>query len=156
VLYRSQYEVSLSITTSTSNYRILRRPRPILGESPVQLPGNIVVDLVSKDPGLPLNKPPVPPQLYSTLQPSVSGALDILFSPSGAVIDANGSLGNVYLFVHDINLVPNDPSDPDPSGTLGRTGLIAIQTRTGFIAAYNVGPAGTPFYYASQGRSSGL
>jgi type II secretory pathway pseudopilin PulG len=165
VLYRSAYEVSLTyndptipthIYSYTGNYRILRQPRPILGENPLQLPGNMLVDVTSQDPGLPNNKPPIPPQLYTNVLASVSGNYDILFSPSGSVIDVNSGLGNLYIFVHDLSLVPNDPNDPDPLGTLGRTGLVGVQTRTGFIGAYSVGPAGTPYLYANQGRASGL
>ncbi len=144
--WQSTYEQTLSIPTATMNYRIIRQPHPILGESTMQLPGNIAVDLTSKDPG-------PPPQNYTNVMPTsnVGNAglqtLDILFSPSGAVVGANASLGKIYLLVHDLTQQPFDP---------GRAGIVTIQSRTGFIGAYDVGPAGIPYYYAIAGRSSGL
>jgi hypothetical protein len=37
-----------------------------------------------------------------------------------------------------------------------RAGLIAVQTRTGFIGAYNVGPTSNLYHYVQTSRESGL
>jgi prepilin-type N-terminal cleavage/methylation domain-containing protein len=149
-VWQSTYEQSLSLTAPTTNYRILRQPRPILGENPLQLPGNLAVDL---------NVVPSPPSTsttpftYSHVAAGPTGQIDILFSPSGAVVGANAGLGKVFLYVHDMSLLATDPNFAD------RSGIVAVQTLTGFIGAYNSGAPTTQlnmYQYANQGRGSGL
>lgn len=130
-VYRSQYELSLSIPVPTTNFRIYRQPRPILGENPLQMSGNIAVD-----------------GSLSLVQPNVTGTnYDILFSPSGAVVGTNAGHGKIFLYVHDLT---QNPVDTD------RSGVVAIQTLTGFIGAYNAGPLSDPYLYANEGRISGM
>jgi prepilin-type N-terminal cleavage/methylation domain-containing protein len=121
----------VSLSAATANYRILRQPRPLIGENPLQMPGNLAVDMS-----------------LSHVQPNVTGtAYDILFSPSGAVVGTNAGLGKIFLYVHDLTQSPVDPA---------RSGVVAVQTLTGFLGAYNAGPAGAPYLYANEGRGSGL
>jgi prepilin-type N-terminal cleavage/methylation domain-containing protein len=115
----------------TANYRILRQPRPVIGENPLQMPGNLAVDLS-----------------LSYMQPNITGtSYDILFSPSGAVVGTNAGLSKIFLYVHDLTENPVDPA---------RSGVVAVQTLTGFISSYNAGPTGMPYLYANEGRGSGL
>jgi type II secretory pathway pseudopilin PulG len=120
----------IALAAPTTNYRILRQPRPLLGENPLQLPGNLAVD----------------PSL-STVLKGVSGQVDVLFAPSGTVVGTNAGAGKIFLYVHDLTQNPVDPS---------RAGVVAVQTMTGYIGGYTAGPAGNPYLYAIEARGSGL
>lgn len=170
----------------TSNYRILRAPRPLAGEKTVDLPDGVVVDLGA---GKQLN-----PLLLTSVQRSIidpdkrglragtaadpGGSLhyDIMFSPSGAVIDPgtlvpmplpptiatvitniqNGLTstqlrGQIILWVRDLNTPDNEPT--------GNERLIVVYTRTGLIASHPVNPTNsyaTPYSFTSDGQTSGL
>ncbi len=130
------YDASLVVAPpGTTNYRILRQARILIGEAPVNLPNNFAVDTT----------------LGGSLAAAPNGNLEILFSPSGAVIGANAGSGKVMMIVHDMTIT-NDPN-------LDRAGIIAVQTRTGFIGAYSVAPVPPYpdlFYFAESGRESGL
>jgi prepilin-type N-terminal cleavage/methylation domain-containing protein len=139
----------IALTAPTTNYRILRQPRPVLGENPLQMPGNMAVDL-NVNPNIPQPPPPNPPILYSQVNAGVSGAYDILFSPSGAVVGSNAGLGKIFLYVHDYTIPPSDVN------RYTRAGIVAVQTLTGYIGAYNAGPDANPYIYANEGRTSGL
>lgn len=128
------YDATLNITTpGTTNYRILRQPRILIGEEPLTLPNNYAVDLTATS--------------GSNVQNGTSGFPEILFAPSGGVLGANAANGITGFLVYDTTMTPYDPN---------RAGLIAVQTRTGFIGAYNVGPSGNTFYYVQISRESGL
>ena len=132
----------ITITAATSNYRILRQPRQLLGENPLQLPGNMVVDtnqvpVPPSYPPPPAPKPNTQPFNYSLVSPGVSGMIEILFAPSGAVVGNNAEFSKIYLFVRDYTLDPADIDFP------GRCGIVGVQTLTGYIGAYNSGPLST-------------
>jgi prepilin-type N-terminal cleavage/methylation domain-containing protein len=140
----TSYDTTLTIgpssvppTQPTTSYRILRQPRILIGEPPLQMPGSLVVDM----------NVITGTKVTSNVVPELSGNLEILFAPSGAVIGKNGGSGKVLVYVHDILQSPQDPN---------RAGIIAVQTRTGFIGAYSVAPGPDPFVFAEEGRSSGL
>jgi prepilin-type N-terminal cleavage/methylation domain-containing protein len=152
----SAYDTTLTISVPTTNYRILRQPRLLVGESPLQLPNNFVVDgantVVTLPNGTMTPAPPTPPATPLTNIPfrPVAGApnggyFEILFSPSGAVIGPGASSGKIYFFVRDFT-----------QGDATKSGIVAVQTRTGFIGAYNISPGNDPLYFAEEGRSSGL
>lgn len=126
------YPTSLSITApGTSNFRILRQPRILIGEEPLTLPNNFAV---------------ITPYSGAAVLFGPSGiAPEILFSPTGAVIGTNAGSGKLYLYVHDVT-----QTDPNMAG------IVAVQSRTGFIGAYSVAPGGDPFAFAEIGRESGL
>jgi prepilin-type N-terminal cleavage/methylation domain-containing protein len=132
------YDTSLSITTPTTNYRILRQPRLLVGEPPVALPNNFAFDM-----GLTTTLG------ANAVQNGPSGlGPEILFSPTGAVVGTNAGSGKLYMVVHDVIATPVD---------LDRAGIVAVQCRTGFIGAYGVATVGSdPFYFAEVGRESGL
>jgi hypothetical protein len=76
--------------------------------------------------------------------------MDILFAPSGQVINQSTSQGATVFWVRDITLDASAPGDET---------LIAVYTRSGFIAAHEVNrnPAlGNAYYYTQDGRSSGM
>jgi prepilin-type N-terminal cleavage/methylation domain-containing protein len=129
-------------------YRIVRAPRPMLGEKPVDLPKGIVVDspLSGGHPAKLGN----PPQQYGSVVPvdSQTNQVDILFAPSGKVLRTAGNSGKVILWVYDAS------GNPTPDQT-----LVVVYTRTGAIAAHpvNVNPAvGDPYQFVRDGKSSGM
>jgi len=150
---------------ATSNYRILRAPRPLASEATLQMPGTIVIDFAPRQTG------PNTFDVHSKLQADMTHLpaqhYDILFAPSGAVVapGGNGTYANldggqIILWVRDIGDDPNNPK----ADTVGEQRLIVIYTRTGFIAAHPVYPtkdsSGSyytdPYYFVRDGQSSGL
>lgn len=133
----NSYEMALTITVPTTNYRILRQPRLLTGESPLELPNNFVIDGTNSALfNVPLRSVPGAPY---------GGYEEILFAPSGTVTGHGASNGKIYMCVHELNQTD-----------INLYGIIAVQTRTGFIGAYNVAPGNDPLLYAEEGRNSGL
>lgn len=145
----SAYDKSLVVATPTTNYRILRQPRLLTGEAPLELPNNFDIDVnnssLSNIPFRTVLGAPVPWPGAPLPLPQTGGYYEILFSPTGAVVGTGASNGKIYFFVHEIG-----QTDPNQAG------IIAVQTRTGFIGAYNVAPGTDPLAYAEEGRSSGM
>jgi prepilin-type N-terminal cleavage/methylation domain-containing protein len=133
----------------TSQYRVIRAPRVLQGETPLELPPKVAVDITYPkqypnslvyDPALPVDP--------------ITGNVDILFSPSGAVTGRNKGLDKIMLWVRDGTKVL-DVNSP------GEMYLVTIQVRTGFIAVHPVQWPITPqnpdpYLYARDNRSSGL
>jgi hypothetical protein len=113
---------------STVEYRVIRQPRVLTGETPLQLPAGICID-PSRSVGLPSTPPG-----------------DIMFSSQGGVLNSNGN-DRFILWVNDYT---KDASSP------GEQFLILIQTHTGFIAQHPVAPGANPYLYTQDARSSGL
>ncbi len=133
---------------ATPTYRIVRKPR-VVSEETLPLPDPVVVDLntntdasitgggtysnplpITIIPGTP---PPVNP-------PPAGAYLDILFSPSGAVITPGMSTNTINLWVRSTD-------QTYPFG--GEPTIIAVYGRTGFVAAYApVSPVVSPNPYA--------
>jgi prepilin-type N-terminal cleavage/methylation domain-containing protein len=129
----SAYDLALNLTSATTNYRIIRQPRSLIGEETLVLPNNFAVDLTATS--------------GSNVVAGSSGYPEILFSPTGAVVGTNAANTITGFLVYDVTMNPYDSN---------RAGLVAVQTRTGFIGAYNVGPTGNTFSYVQAGRESGL
>jgi prepilin-type N-terminal cleavage/methylation domain-containing protein len=129
-------------TSATSQYRIIRAPRLLTGETPLDLPQDVVIDLNTN-----LTIPGAPPI------PSAAGValpMDIMFSPSGSVIGWPMSNDRIVFWLRD--------STTD-SAMLGNPALVTIYVRTGLIAAAEVdhsGSAMAPYTFTQDGRSSGL
>jgi prepilin-type N-terminal cleavage/methylation domain-containing protein len=144
-LYSGTTPLDMTPTPSTSspacNYRIIRQPRPLPGEQPLNFPYDTGIDLKkSLLTDLPLFTAGTPP-----------GTIDILFAPTGSVMKPIDPL--YCLYVRDN--VSDDPSGTSPA--LAAPSLIAITTRSGFIAAHPVAaPPADPFTFAKDGRDSGI
>jgi type II secretory pathway pseudopilin PulG len=137
---------SLTLTlpsTGATNYRILRQPHRLASEGLLQLPQDIVID---NNPN-PDNSNSPYSQNVPQRQVGSSTFYEILFSPSGAVIGKGTASGKIILWV--LNTAA-DISDPASSA------LIAVQVRTGFIAAHPVASGSDPYQFTEDGRSSGL
>jgi prepilin-type N-terminal cleavage/methylation domain-containing protein len=156
------YDASLTIAApGTTNYRILRQPRILIGEEPLSLPNNYAVDMRIIPGPIPLTPPGILPNTiipnnttipWSNVLVGPSGNYEILFSPSGAVVGSNAGNGTIFLTVYDMTMNPFD---------MNNVGIIGVQCRTGFMGAYSA-PAGAgllgynPFYLAQIGRESGM
>ena len=112
---------------TTSSFRFVRAARPLLGETTLQLPSQIVIDL-----NLSLPNP----------WPMPNGYIDVLFAPSGQVVGA--SQGRFVLWVRHID-------------NIGEPTLMTVYTRTGQTAAHPPDAlSGNPYSYTQDGMSSGL
>jgi prepilin-type N-terminal cleavage/methylation domain-containing protein len=144
----------VTLTNPTSNYRIIRQPRRLLGEDLMTLPQNMVVDLSRSNAADPTST------VYSKNVPSrtVGGgqaAYEILFSPNGSVIGQGSPSGKILLWVRDsTKQVFVDPVNQIYDSGAGT--LISVQIRTGFIAAHPIATSGDPYVFTEDGRSSGL
>jgi prepilin-type N-terminal cleavage/methylation domain-containing protein len=119
----------------TSQYRVIRAPRVLTGETPLQLPKDVAIDANQKFPGDPFGFTP---------------PIDILFSPSGSVVSPAGVSGKIIFWVRDTG---KDPSEP------GEQFLVVIQVRTGFIAVHPADPYSSNlnmYRFAFDDRTSGL
>jgi hypothetical protein len=124
----SPLPASIPAANPTMNYRIIRAPR-IQGEDQLQMPADIVIDLGTNTTyGNPLPQDPL------------TSTIDILFSPSGAVIGRGTSTDSIYLWVRDSTL---------PLAQ-GDNTLVAVQVRTGATFAYPVDNTPNPNYPADK------
>jgi hypothetical protein len=116
-------------------FRIVRQPRLLAGEQPLQMPQDVMIDV-----GASLNVP---------VRPSFSSGYaywEILFSPSGGVIGQGTGNTPIALVIRDVT---QDPGSGDQT-------LLAIYPLTGQIANQPVAPGPDPFQYIRDGRSSGF
>ncbi len=131
--------------TPTEDYRIIREPRLLQGEAPLQLAQDIVIDFAPI-----LLGPSGPSQPRSVgFPPSNKPYYDLLFSPSGGVIRPVAGGDKIMLWLRDIT---QDATSP------GEQILVTIHLRTGLIAAHpvNTSPPYDWYRFANDPRSSGL
>ena len=128
--------VGLQVGYASTQYRIIRQPRPI-GDDPLQMPANIIIDLAPRNLGYDLPAP----------------TLDIMFSPDGRVIGPLAAYDKIILWVRDVT-VPGAPGDYPPQND---PALVCIYPRTGLIEAWPVDTylANTsPYTFTTTGRRS--
>jgi prepilin-type N-terminal cleavage/methylation domain-containing protein len=136
----SLLNASASFSGSTSNWRIIRMPRLMEGEDVKQLPGDLVVDL-----GQSLR---VPTRTLGSGTIGTAAVSEIVFSPSVSVVNPISGSGKIILWIAD----PGNASQPQGPST-----LIAINTRSGFIGAYDVNlNGGDPYSFTEDGRGGGF
>jgi prepilin-type N-terminal cleavage/methylation domain-containing protein len=125
----------------TMNYRIIRSPR-VQGEDQLQMPGDVIIDLGTNTT---YNNPLPWNTVTDPVTNTTTSTLDILFSPSGAVIGRGTSGDSIYLWVRD-SLLPLFQGDNT---------LVAVQVRTGSVFAFPVDntPGGDPYSIAKTGRA---
>jgi prepilin-type N-terminal cleavage/methylation domain-containing protein len=135
------------LTVPASSYRIIRQPRRLQGEDVQTLPQDMVIDLTNlgTPAALSLN---VPTRTVSLPPPGPSQTfVEIVFSPAGSVIGTGTTSGKIILWVRNTTKPIGDP---------GATTLIAVQIRTGFIAAHPISLSADPYLFTEDGKSSGL
>ena len=119
-------------------FRIIRQPRLLPGEQPLQLPQDVTID-----PSQCLN---LPTRLSISAGTSQYGYWEVLFSPSGAVVGQGTGNTPIALRLRDVTQDANT----------GDQALIAIYPRTGLIANQPVAVGPDPFLFLRDGRSSGF
>jgi prepilin-type N-terminal cleavage/methylation domain-containing protein len=139
-----------SATTSplfaTTPYRIMRQPRPI-GDDPLQMPVNIIIDAQPRGLGYDL-----PTQTVNG-QPVLTTPIDIMFAPDGRVIGPMAAYDKIILWVRDVTVLgaPGDPAaQGDPS-------LVCIYPRTGLVQGHRVDVSfvnSNPYTFTTTGRRS--
>jgi prepilin-type N-terminal cleavage/methylation domain-containing protein len=123
---------------ATSQYRIIRAPRPLAGEDALSLPQDVAIDLALSRLG------------SNAISYTTTYSLDILFSRTGTVVGQAAQYDKVIFWVRDITLGAGE----------GDQSLITIYSRTNGLASHpanfdaNVG-AGDAYYFTRDGRSSG-
>ncbi len=117
-----------------ATFRIIRQPRALIGEVSVHLAPDIAIDISA---GVSSNVPSNP----------ATNNLDVVFSPSGALLNGGSGSDAVILWVRDITQA--DPYKGEPA-------LVTIYSRTGFIAVHPVAlkPL-NPYQFTTDGRVSG-
>ncbi len=124
----------------TEGFKIVRKPRALVGEDAVQLPTRMVIDLQ-----------PFAAAGFSNPSPTpwcgVSVEYDILFLPSGEISGAPDGKITLLLRHEDENNYPND---------VGKMTLVVIYTRTGQIIMHPVSNGGDPYEFTKDGQGSGL
>lgn len=119
---------------ATVDYHIIRRPRILTGETPLELPQDIAIDLSTNG------------QFHGPIPPTTNGYVDLLFLPGSALADCAG--GFCPLWVRDTS---------QDSIFQGEPRLIVIYPMTGQIAAHPINEdTANPYLFCSDGRSSGL
>jgi prepilin-type N-terminal cleavage/methylation domain-containing protein len=124
-----------------ANYRIIRKARGLIGEVSVKLQSDIVIDCT------PGSAPFMSTSNNVPVDPA-TGNMDILFSPSGTVLNGGSGSDAIVLWVRD--KTAGDKYSGSPV-------LITIYSRSGFIAAHPVCPLPqSPYTFTTDGRSSGM
>src|SRR5262249_5782474 len=96
----------------TGNYRIIRTPR-LAGDESQKLPDSVIIDLSTDT----LNTLPRDP---------LTGTIDILFAPSGAVIGRGTASESIYMWVRDEGLPLYE----------GDNTIVVVYSRSGALAAH--------------------
>jgi hypothetical protein len=127
----------------TTQYRIIRAPRPSVGETILALPQDVVIDMTSTTTKSVIQGDQLPSGLVN---------FDILFTPSGAVTraGAQGAQGaKIILWLRDVT---------QDAATPGEQFLVVVYTRTGLIAVHPVDTTNptNPYDFATDGKDSGL
>lgn len=174
----SRYEMCVDSSTlpewSGTDWRIIRQPRPRPGEALLTLPPNVVIDVRCNNWQHPSNPAvraygwepllallPAPPAAPPTPPPQV----DILFSPTGAVLGAFQT--ELKLWVRDTSVPSPQPGPPaNPYLYGGEFFIVTINLHTSLISVHpadqTLDPAVTPriyrrpYSFSQDGRSSGL
>jgi hypothetical protein len=131
----------------TSQYRIMRSPRVMIGEPPIMLPQDVGIDISlggvfvagTLAPGASQGQP---------VTFTAAGSGDILFAPSGQLVGAFTGCDAVVLWVHDT--IVSTPTQAFPV-------LVVIYGKTGFISQQPVDPTSGDYYsFVRAALASGM
>jgi prepilin-type N-terminal cleavage/methylation domain-containing protein len=133
---------SVDNSTQQSGFRVLRAPRPLMGEPALQMNKDVYIDMTHSI-GITPAIDPFTGNLFC----------DILFNSSGFI--GGASSGQIFLVIGHV-----DRYNPAQFG-VGFPGdclILAFYTRTGRIAPYSVNdtPGGDPYAFARTGETPGL
>jgi prepilin-type N-terminal cleavage/methylation domain-containing protein len=159
----SSLQTTISPVSAGTNagFRFIREPRPLMGETPLQLPRYVRINTTMTVAGI-IEGVFYPSVCYSLntnnmITWSVQSGINIVFSPSGQII--NGQNGRIILWIDD---------DAGSSQAV----LVCIYTRSGGIAEHPINPwnpttpvvtipansvpLNNPFLFSQDGLNSGL
>jgi prepilin-type N-terminal cleavage/methylation domain-containing protein len=106
-----------AVNSPTGYYRIIRGPRLLPGEQALRLTQDVAIDLnLSRLPS------------GSSYVPGITGAVDVLFGPSGPVVDSTSATDKIILFVRDVT----------KTSLQGDLTLLTINCRTGYVGSQPV------------------
>jgi prepilin-type N-terminal cleavage/methylation domain-containing protein len=158
--------VTGNVWTSSNNFRVIRQPRPLVGEPTLQLHRDVYIDLTRSSPcqpyltpafGAALGQPSsawAPARLTDPVG-ALGGNLDILFNPNSFV--ANCPAGQIVLWVQ--HAERQGSPQQTGGGVNGNDALLlVIYTRTGKIGAHLVYDVGgfSPYANVWSGSTPGL
>ncbi len=147
MMLNSPFPSQTQTQITTSHYRIVRAPR-ITGDDLLQLPDPVTIDLDTNG-------------RYGNPLPRINrdNSIDLLFSPTGAVLSSGVTTDTINLWVRDYNVHPGErapgipPPLADPSD--GQQTIIAIYVRSGLTAAQPPAGPRDPYAFIRDGRTSG-
>lgn len=154
-------------TIKTYKFGFQNVPRPVLGESPLQISSDIGIDFR----GIPVastgNAAPNPTTTIGVnmqFDPSLGYYFDIVFAPSGRVLNNTSAL--TCLWVRDLTKMNDNPAGSGANPALagpnnfdyaGEQLLTVIYNRSGLIATQPVAPPPLdPYLYAKDGANNGV
>jgi prepilin-type N-terminal cleavage/methylation domain-containing protein len=143
-----------TVPTATTNWRIIRQPRPVVGEDVLTLPQDVVVDISNMPPPAGSTTTTTWSQNVPTRTTGGVTYYEILFSPAGGVMGQVASSGKIVLWMRDVN-VPS-PVQGDAPSMQGNPTLVSVQVRTGFIGSYPVVPNTVTTQYPAQFYTAAL
>ncbi len=138
----------VNTVSAGTNYRIIRAAQVLSAEPVINLPVGVIIDLAN-----------YPPYTAASPNPGLSnpvfhsGNYDVLFAPSGSLVGL-GSTGPLYLVLRQADGSNVAPYSNDLTSYFAT--IIAVEPRTGFIAAHPVAPGPNPYAYTQDGQSSGM
>ncbi|MCY2942584.1 MAG: prepilin-type N-terminal cleavage/methylation domain-containing protein [Planctomycetota bacterium] len=153
--------VSPWLSYQPKNYRIIRNPRVIPGEKPIDLPANFEISLVTQSSFTVFPKAqtstgePAPVPVAVNLSKGFSGELDLVFDSNGAISSQSAS-SDVYLWLH---------RKDSEIGDFNQDAIICIRKKNGAVGIFPVNPLiyGTaanfyfdPFSFAKNPSYEGL
>jgi prepilin-type N-terminal cleavage/methylation domain-containing protein len=143
------------------NYRIIRNPRVIPGEKPIDLPANFEISLVTQSSffvsptAQTTAGDPAPVPVAVNLSRGFSGELDLVFDSNGSISSQSAS-SDVYLWLH---------RKDSEIGDFNQDAIICIRKKNGAVGIFPVNPLtyGTapnfyfdPFSFAKNPTNEGL
>ena len=166
-------------TIKTYKFGFQNVPRPVLGESPLLVTGDIGIDyrgnVNAAPPAYPAPHPPLPYPALSASNPTTTLGVDvylvnpanaaegyyfdILFAPSGRVLGNTNAL--TCLWVRDLTKIDGTtaPAGGNPRAypdAAGEQLLTVIYNRSGLIATQPVAPEPDPYQFAKDGANNGV
>ena len=139
-------------TLVTYQFGFQSSARPLLGETPLEIPAGTVIDWRNGP------SPTLPSTTSTTINVKDQGGyFDILFAPSGQVL--NNSNGYIALWIRDPekngNTNPRLPDDATGYDQAGEQVLIVVYTRGGYVSTQPVAPGTKPHLYLTSGINTG-
>jgi hypothetical protein len=153
--------ISPTLAYQPRNYRIIRNPRVIPGEKPIDLPANFEISLVTQSSffvsptAQTTAGDPAPVPVAVNLSRGFSGELDLVFDSNGSISSQSAS-SDVYLWLH---------RKDSEIGDFNQDAIICIRKKNGAVGIFPVNPLtyGTapnfyfdPFSFAKNPTNEGL